>query len=1144
MRYQAISGVPLLFCATDDQGNNPDMARLYLLPPGSAIPNGPLTLAESWSNPGAYLFLEQPLPTASAAAFAAAAQAFLASPHMANSRLVWINTPQLPAPLTGANIPIYQPNSAGPFLTAAPSNFRFQNITLVIPANTNVAPNLTDFTIVLTSANNSIYLEAMFGLAQVPLPNTAVTIPLYGPQTGTLAGCLQFSGTFSLQNLTDLDAGLRYYYASPLGLGSPTQQSQSFYLSSLRYPIFAAPVTLYGNLDPLAPIGPQLPVRNFLAFNGADAGQPNAGPAPAVATNFSSTLGDQISLVPQPGSMLVFAVNREASAPNAQDPYYLVPSGSFQISLSRQGTVDLMCGLSGVEYVEITNGSGNTNTLTFYPWQAAFAPGFYPGEQPGYTTVSPLPNAMPTTSFVWLTSSNQLDYYAQPDQSVLYNYPDTSNPISALSMVPVLANTLPGTPPAGALFPLMPYAGLSGQDLGVFSQMETQAVSPARRLALAATGNPTPPVNPPALTSIYSATPQGLLVQYTEGSTNWPTVILGQTQANQKAQPFQFTAVQGPLLTALETNQLFLVATNGDYFKQFLSTVNAQITLGAANDPWNFNIDPSVWSQQNTIFILKFSDLSINDLAGETSAWAYPGTFNQSPSQVSAAIKKIIGSVNPTDPDFAQFLYAVNTPTWNGVLILNAVAPVNELPPQISGLQAGINKKLFYAHHVGINASKIIVPTQPPPPQKVNLQIDNSSVFGLINYIGGPLGPSDNYQFTVRTMKVLFLNSAVAGFSSIIDIQLNSFFSETAVLDQQDANNVVEMFGVYQQHVVNGIPQDSYSFQTANGLSADFNMPGSKVLNAVEISQGQFVTLTAQSSANLTQSQFAFWGLIDFQALDGFDCFSFGRQNPKDAPQGLAFSKLAINMSFNPNDTSGPNGGPVITFAFDASQIAFDMASSVARTGSFFAHFPLTVAGFTQAASGVTAASLGFMSVQTPLNQSLLSFPWFSLNLNLNLGSTGALAAQAGFVATLTIGWAPSTGPDYLVFTGLKLPGSNGAQRQITIEGIFDITFKTLQIISIPATNTFILVLFGIGFKFLSFQFPPSGQVNFVLFGNPNQSTDNTNLGWYAAYAKTGSAGGDGGGKDNGNAKALLKGAELRRLSAGIHSCVAEGGVR
>jgi hypothetical protein len=157
------------------------------------------------------------------------------------------------------------------------------------------------------------------------------------------------------------------------------------------------------------------------------------------------------------------------------------------------------------------------------------------------------------------------------------------------------------------------------------------------------------------------------------------------------------------------------------------------------------------------------------------------------------------------------------------------------------------------------------------------------------------------------------------------------------------------------------------------------------------------------------------------------------------------------------------------------------------------------------------------MSVQSPLTQSSLQTPWFALNFNLNMGSLGALAAQAGFVATLLAAWSPNqtTGSTYQVFTGLKLPGSSGSKRSIPIEGLFQIAFKTLEII--VQGTTYILVLYNISFNFLSFAFPPSGQVNFVLFGDPasasNQGGGNSSLGWYAAYAKTDTKGGGGSSK-------------------------------
>jgi hypothetical protein len=211
-----------------------------------------------------------------------------------------------------------------------------------------------------------------------------------------------------------------------------------------------------------------------------------------------------------------------------------------------------------------------------------------------------------------------------------------------------------------------------------------------------------------------------------------------------------------------------------------------------------------------------------------------------------------------------------------------------------------------------------------------------------------------------------------------------------------------------------------------------------------------------------------------------FDAFSFGRQSSGDRA-GLAFSNLILSMSFNPQTPQQPPA-----FSFDASNLAIDIAGSTPRPHSLFQHLPLTVAGITQAQQGSAPTDLGFMGVQTPLSQSALAFPWFSLNYNLNLGTPGALAAAAGFVASLTVAWSPAqAGGSYKVFLGLKLPGSSGAKRSIPIEGLFDISFKSLQIVC-PEPDTFVLVLYGIGFSFFSFTFPPSGQVNFALFGDPS----------------------------------------------------------
>jgi hypothetical protein len=1251
MQFSQNGTVSQLYIAADN-GNATPGTLLYLLPQNTASPPSSITFSDAWTSySGTYIFLEQPLASGTEGAFAASAWAYLSDPRMQGTRFAWFNQPDGSGILTGTTVSLYTPQGGQGFVTSFPVSFVFQNVSLYIAANTAIAPDNTNFAFTFTqSGSQSIYLTSGWGTIAIETLGQTLTLPF----TGNLAGCLQFSLQLTQQNQTDLNIGFRYFYAIPPDPEHPGNPASDFFLASLRYPVFNQALALYANLDPLAGLNP---ARTFFAFNAADAGQQSNGAPAAVASYFNSTMGDSFSLQPLTGSnaptgfaALVFSRNQQGGSPSAHDPFYIVPKGDFALQTSRSGTVDLMCGLSGVEYLML---AGATNLISFFPGNPAYAQGFFPGEQPGYTDLQP--QVMPSTSYSSVTTvSSSMDYFAQPEQSVLYNYNLETVPgvtsVPALAVVPVHSATVNWPPVSSLTFPMLPYSGLAGQNLAAYQQMESQSVSAQRRLAL----SKAPPearalkAGVSAQQSKYSTTPQGLLATYVAGSapTSWDEIILAQ-MALPVASPEQMvlTNVTGNLLSAFQSNKLFLVATDPASIQSSLLAENAQIIIGTdPSETWQFNLDPAQWTKFGTIFIIKFYNMSLNDLAGQTSTWASGGYFNQDAASVSETIKSIIASVDTTDTDFAAFLNAVNNPNWNGILILNAMAPLQELPSELAGLAAGIDPSLFFAHHVGINASLINVPSNQDEP----LSISNSSIFGLINYNApSPLKiSSSDYQFQVEKLKVLFLNSAVAGFSSVIDLQINNLFGELTTLEGS-SNNTVKMYGVYQKHVVNGQTLESYLFQTQSGQNSIFDMT-SRTLNAVLIAQGQFVTIypvpltiasngavrasgittiTTTAPHNLatgdsveingvtdtsftgqfsiasvpspttftyaqanepdansgngtardteTISQFVFWGQLDFKALANFDLFSFGRPTwqigassasgavrsnnvttiTTTAPHGLnTGSPFAVagvsDSSFNgqftvasvPSPTSltyaqtgkpdakSGNGTVAVTtpaglsfgnliiemtydsastqpaaFIFDATQLSFDLADSFSRPDSFFRHFPLTVGGFTQAKSGTTPSGQGFMSLQTPLPQSSLVYPWYSLNFNLNLGSPGALAAQVGFVATMAAAWSPSTedSSSYKVFTGLQLPGSSGSKQAISIEGLFNITFKTLEIIAIPESNTYILVLYNIGFKFFSFSFPPTGQVNFVLFGDPGSTTtSDTSLGWYAAYAK------------------------------------------
>jgi hypothetical protein len=573
-------------------------------------------------------------------------------------------------------------------------------------------------------------------------------------------------------------------------------------------------------------------------------------------------------------------------------------------------------------------------------------------------------------------------------------------------------------------------------------------------------------------------------------ANQWAQIVLANMPA--LTNQLMFQTVDGELLSAFQSNKLFLVASNATAMAPYLKPGFDQIAIGAdASSSWVFDLGTDEWATYHTVLIVKFSDQSIQELAANTAGWASPQTFNTDPATTGTQILKAIENAPANDPDFAAFIEAMTSPTWNGIVALA------ELPTELAGLAAGIDPGQFFAHHVAIEASKITVASNGG-----QLGIESSSIFGLIYYQGpAPRANGAPYAFAVRQLKVLFLNSAVASFSSVIDLEIDALFGEPAELQPAGSGNVVELFGVYQRQASSdGTPQGSYVFQTKSGESSVFAVK-SAVLDTVVLSKGQFVTVTAESTATFTDSKFVFWGLIDFAQLD-VDVFSFGREKGAPAPAGLSFGNLAIGMTFDPQSAA-----IVPAFAFDSSQLSLDVATSKPRKDSLFEHFPLTVRSFKQGDAGAGPTDLGYMGLETLLSQSTLSYPWFSLEFDLDLGSAGALASEAGFVASLIAAWSPSTPTAYKVFTGLKLPGSSGSKRQISIEGLFNITFKAIELLT-PAPDAYVLVLYGIGFKFLSLTFPPSGQVNFTLFGDPSSGGAGTSLGWYAAYAKDSAQGG------------------------------------
>ncbi|HEX4729311.1 MAG TPA: hypothetical protein VH298_16005, partial [Jatrophihabitans sp.] len=694
MQFVQSAQVAELYTATDT-GTAPAGRLMLLLPSGSATPSS-LTFDQAWQGTGCYLFLTAPVPDNQQVGFADAVADFLADPRNAGARFAWLQS----VPVGGlAQGTVLQVTGGSSPVTAFGVRFALRNVSLQIPAGSaiTVSDGTSSFGIGGGSGIPPVSVSAEWGSVAAGSVPGQVQLSL----TDNLQGCFRMQLDLAAADLDSLAVGPRYFYAPDPSLSSTSSATQ-FFLYSQGYRLFAGPVTVYPSLDPLAPLDG---TRSFLAFSAADSQLPPVV-APMLPSYLRSTLNDTFSLTPLTGSAaptgpakLVFSPNQQASTGSDRDPLYLTPAGDFGLSTSRAGGADLMGGLSGVESFELP---ATGSVLSFFPGMPAFAAGFVAGKPGVGSTLAP--TTVPSTSYAWIAVNGaQLDYFAQPDQSVLYNYSTVTvkevTTIVPLAAVPVQAASLTWPASASNAFPLLPYAGAGGDDLDLLAQLEAQVVSPTRRKLLQAA--PALPRSNAMLTSgannpsPASTTPQGLLAYYVPGgsSTEWSQIVLGQMSVTQ--QELSLTAVTGDLLSAFQSNKMFLVVSDPTSIQAFLQAVNAAITIGGdAGELWQFDLAPAGWLAAGTILIIKFYDQTLEQLATRHNNWA-TGAFNTDPAATSSQIGSIIGAakkrVAAGDTDYAGFVAAVTDATWNGILALNVQAPLDELPSELRGLAAGID---------------------------------------------------------------------------------------------------------------------------------------------------------------------------------------------------------------------------------------------------------------------------------------------------------------------------------------------------------------------------------------------------------------------------------------------------------------------
>lgn len=672
-----------------------------------------------------------------------------------------------------------------------------------------------------------------------------------------------------------------------------------------------------------------------------------------------------------------------------------------------------------------------------------------------------------------------------------------------------------------------------------------------------------------AATYTASTTPQGMIA-HVNNNGSWELLNLAQNTVNNgpaeylnpagqvPAAPPQyqlsFTNLMPQMQNAFLTNQQFLVMTNNQYLGDLFSMMNTP-GGGTSGQPvfnnkmsiedWPFDLNVgtnNTYADYNNVLIFKFCKGAIIDRIKNPKEWTQPNAFNidKNNTDPASAYNQLVAvsswlqnylqaaedayNAALADPASDQLKYyekfhaIINDPDWNGVLALKATIDLQEFPQQLKGLISGINLKNFYAHHFGIEVNRVDA-------SDVITMDPVSSLFGLINYVDPAYaqqiaqGPNPNkpvqpvagatYDFKVLFLQVLFENTAIKDFASKLQLTMNNLFSDKVMGTNNPYGsgslNTVVLNGTYQDH--NGTPVYVFDNKDDNLFFFDSNL-----LTNVEITKIQFNTLTTDPTALDIQSRFTMWGFLNFGTMTAtavnegdtdypLDAFSFGIPSNGNLQRGLNYSNLYVNMAFNLNNPT------VTTFAFDASQIAFNSSQSNARLNSLYPNFALQINKLLSGNDESAPSSQGYLKLSLPgINATGITGNWYGLQMTLNMGSPGELASSAGFNASLLIAWSPgskSTAPGYNAFVGIKLPGTASNAKLLSIQGVLKLAIDKLSLQYVVDQQSYLLTLSNIALKLLGIlKLPPGGNTDFLLFGNPNPGATAKSLGWYAAYNK------------------------------------------
>ncbi|MGW8444251.1 hypothetical protein ACWGXJ_25400 [Paenibacillus sp. S33] len=870
--------------------------------------------------------------------------------------------------------------------------------------------------------------------------------------------------------------------------------------------------------------------RSFLAFsrNG------NTGFVQQLPTHYVTKAGKAVVLSPVEQESYWHEYQARLLFQSAVGKHSLIlsPSGDFEITESdRQGQegrpAQLLGGLSGTEFFVIPQSC----RLRFHPNQAAYAWKYPFPEGDSYGPPAQKPEEMLQHKYVtsWVSvipkvgSGESSSYVSQPPGSTLYSQGDLSASTEKLLLdfkptpVPAVDEIKP--------YPLVPYGGvkvtiLEGDfDPDKVREFEEKVISPVRRHYLKTSAQPSAEVPEESAATFYDATtPNGQLVRLS-GSL-YKKVLLGSVnlsgpETEQNASEWSFESVDERLQKALQTNQLFIVATSRKHLGADKGTVesgpvfNNKINI----DGWVFHVDvgsENAYLNYSNVLIMKGrtgAGQSLAELAERSDLWTQPEDFVQSHFGDDASIHesgdlqalsrwikdyieeaKEIGSY---DPAMAHFNALVQDPYWTGILVLKAT--ITDFPKDIGDLTqlTADNELRFYAHHFGLETS--VAKREMTPP-------DESKIFGLIRYqhpgfsIQPPHVPvqvdnrSAKWDFSLLYLKVAIREGRMVDFSCLGQLTMDEWFGHRAAGTEGGSrytDNALILEGTSQVEESSQLEgstrreenRRTYMLETRERVIFQFD---SNIAEKVTVDKAKYISSPGNGSTPMLE----ICGSIIFRRIEfngsPYNLMSFGEE-------GLKFNSLTIAKQ--------GDGWDCLT---DRTKFELMVGSKQSGQRSLVESLPLELIGYITDNRSIT--DLGYWSVGMAAGfYDVGSGPWNGLRFRLQAGSLGGLSDNKPLEAELLLAWGPGKAEDpgrYELSVGLKFPG---LEHQFKLQNVIPLEFNDINLTYNGEKNTFELEVSEMFFRFLGLRFPPVGSMSLIWFGGGDRQHP---LGWYASYVK------------------------------------------